>query len=145
MVLGQKWRYKNPTDRAICWRDIFWEPGEERETPNPVPSFTGLECIQEGVPPDPVLFHGDLIIQPGETKQIEMEGARHARQVALSLFCMGGGGVECRFISETNRPIPLDTRGFAHVMPWEMCCRLFFKNASDKEAHISVSAVEVIF
>lgn len=97
--MGTKWRYKNPTDRAICWRNIFWEPGEEKETPNPVPSFTGLECTQEGTAPDPVLFHDDLIVQPGETKRVEMDGPQYTRQVALSLFCMGPVGVECRFIS----------------------------------------------
>lgn len=141
--MATKWRYRNPTDGAICWRNIFWEPGEEKETPNPVPSFTGLECTQEGTAPDPVLFHDDLIIQPGDTKRVDMNGPQYTRQVALSLFCMGPVGVECRFISETNRPIPLDARGFTHVMPWEMCARLFFKNVSGEETHISVSAVEV--
>lgn len=141
--MARKWRYKNPTDGAICWRDIFWGPGEERETPNPVPSFTGLECTQEGTAPDPVLFHDDLIIQPGETKRIEMDGPRYTHQVALSIYNMGSGGVEYRFVDETNKPLPLDTRGFVHVMPWEMCARLFFKNVSGEETHISVSAVEV--
>lgn len=142
--MGTKWRYKNPTDRAICWRNIFWEPGEEKETPNPVPSFTGLVCTQEGSVPDPVLFHDDLIIQPGETKRVEMDGPQYTRQVALSIFRMGGGGVEYRFMSDTNKPLPLDTRGFVHVVPWEMCCRLFFKNVSGEETQVSVSAVEVI-
>ena len=57
---------------------------------------------------------------------------------------MGGGGVEYRFMSDTNKPLPLDTRGFVHVVPWEMCCRLFFKNVSGEETQVSVSAVEVI-
>ena len=91
-----------------------------------------------------MLFHDDIIIQPGETKQVDMDGPRYTRQVALSIFRMSGGGVEYRFMSDTNKPLPLDTRGFVHVVPWEMCARMFFKNVSDEETQVSVSAVEVI-
>lgn len=139
-----KWKYKNNGETPIFWGRILWGPGEEKETPNPVPSSTGLDCTQEGTLPDPVLFHDDLIIQPGETKQVDMDGPRYTHQVALSIFRMSGGGVEYRFMSDTNTPLPLDTRGFVHVVPWEMCARMFFKNVSGEEAQVSVSAVEVI-
>ena len=119
--------------------------GTGRGEGNLLPGSTslGFTCLQEGNVPDPVLFHDDLILAPGKTRTVELEGPTRTHQVALSLFCIGGGGAECRFISRDNKPIPLDVRGFAHTMPWEMCARMFFTNTTETETHISVSAVEV--
>ena len=139
-----KWKYKNTTDKAVIWRGERWGPGEEKEVSYPIPSSLGFVCLREGNVPNPVLFHDDLIIAPGETRTVELDGPASTRNVALSLFCLSGGGVECRFNSVQNTPIPLDVRGFAHTLPWEMCARMFFTNTTETETHISVSAVEVI-
>ena len=138
-----KWKYKNATDRTVIWRGERWGPGDEKEVSYPVPSSLGFVCLREGNVPEPVLFHDDLIIAPGETRTVELDGPTQTHQVALSLFCVSGGGAECRFISRSNKPLPLDVRGFAHTMPWEMCARMFFTNTAETETHISVSAVEV--
>ena len=138
-----KWKYKNFADRIIVWRGERWGPGDEREVSYPVPSSLGLVRLQEGNVPNPVLFHDDLILSPGETRMVELDGPTWTHQVALSMFCLSGGGAECWFISQDNTPIPLDARGFVHTMPWEMCARMFFTNTTETETHISVSAVEV--
>ena len=139
-----KWRYHNATDRTVIRHGERWGPDEEKEVSFPVPSSLGLTCLQEGNLPDPVLFHDDVIVAPGETKVVDLDGPSWTHQVALTLLCLsGGGGVECRFNSAENRPIPLDVRGFEHTMPWEMCARMFFTNPMETETHISVSAVEV--
>ena len=137
------WRYKNSGSHAIIWRQDLWEPGEEKETSTPVPFFTGLVCTQSGSGPDPVLTHEDLLIHAGETTALDIAGSPNTKQVALSLFCMGSGGALVRFNAPDNRPLPLDIRGFVHVMPWESCGRLFFENTGGGDVHISVSAVEV--
>ena len=138
-----KWKYQNTTDRMIIWRGERWGPGEEKEVSHPVPLSLGFVCLREGNVPSPVLFHDDLIVAPGETRAVELDGPTLTHQVALSMFCLSGGGAECRFISRDNTPIPLDARGFAHTLPWEMCARMFFTNTTETETHISVSAVEV--
>ena len=139
-----KWKYKNTTDRTVIWRGERWGPGEEKEVSHPVPASLGFVCLREGNVPDPVLFHDDLIIAPNETRAVELDGPSSTHNVAISLFCLSGGGVECRFNSGENTPIPMDVRGFAHTMPWEMCARMFLTNTTETETHISVSAVEVI-
>ena len=37
----------------------------------------------------------------------------------------------------------LDDRAFMHTVPWELCYRMYFRNAGSGQAHVSVSAVEV--
>ena len=139
-----KWKYRNVTDRVILWRGERWGPGEEREVPYPVPLSIGFICTQEGNLPDPVLFHDDLIIAPGETRLVELDVSTITYHVALTLLCLNsGGGAECRFNSPDNNPIPLDVRGFIHTMPWEMCARMYITNTTGTETHVSVSAVEV--
>ena len=138
-----KWRYRNDTDRAVFWNGVTWGPGTEREISCPVPSSLGLTLVQEGDGPDPVLCHEDLIVQSGETASVELDGPTLAHKVRLSLYCMGGTGVEARFNSADNRPFPVDARGFYQVMPWEMCARMYFTNPTNEETHVSVSAVEV--
>ena len=103
-----KWKYKNNGETPIFWGRILWGPGEEKETPNPVPSSTGLDCTQEGTLPDPVLFHEDLIIQPGEMKQVDMDGSRYTHQVALSIFRMR----PCVFLYDF---IVVKVRSISHV------------------------------
>lgn len=139
-----KWKYRNDTEKCLIWKGVEWTPGMERELSCPVPSSLGLTCLQEGNLPDPVLFHDDIIVPPGETKVVELDGPSWTHQVALTLLCLsGGGGVECRFNSAENRPIPLDVRGFEHTMPWEMCARIYLRGIAEAETHVSVSAVEV--
>ncbi|MBQ9565195.1 MAG: hypothetical protein IJU98_06360 [Synergistaceae bacterium] len=139
----RRWKYLNSTDRTVIWRGERWGPGEEKEISYPVPASLGFTCLQEGNVPEPVLFHDDLILTPGETRTVELDGPQQTHNVALSLFCVKGGGAECRFTSRDNKPIPLDVRGFAHTLPWEMCARMVFTNTTETETHISVSAVEV--
>lgn len=138
-----KWKYKNNTDRIIIWKNITWSQGSEIETLFPVPASLGLTCTQEGNIPDPVLFHNDLLIASGDTEIINLDAPEFGGNIFLSLLCIGEGGVECYFNSLNNNPIPLDVRGFAHVMPWEACSRIYLKNVTDSATHISVSAVEV--
>lgn len=136
------WKYKNNNNYPIIWGYKLWEPEKELETSYPVPAFVGLTCTQTGDVPDPVTFHDDIIVQPGETVQVDIEGSGN---IALSVFCMTAGqGVECRFNSLSNKPIPIDVRGFTQTLPWISCSQLFLTNPGIAEAHISVSAVEVV-
>lgn len=143
MTMPVKWEYKNNTDKVIVWRNTCWGLGETKDICFPVPEFLGLTCIQEGTMPDPVLFHDDLLIPPNSTEIINLTAPLYSGNISLTLLCIGQGGVECRFNSESNNPIPIDIRGFSHIIPWEMCARIYLKNTTEAEAHISVSAIEV--
>lgn len=138
-----KWKYKNDTDEIIIWKNNHWGQGEEKELAYPVPASLGLTCTQEGTMPDPVLFHDDLLIVSEDTEVINLNAPMLSDKVFLSLLCIGEGGVECRFNSLDNNPIPLDVRNFTQTMTWEMCSRIFLKNITETETHISVTAVEV--
>lgn len=138
-----KWRYRNDTDAIIIWDGAAWGPGEEKEVSSPAPAHIGLTMTQEGKGPDAVLCHEDLIMSGGDVMMVELNGPTVTKTVALSLFCMSGGPVEVRFNSLTNKPLPLDDRAFMHVVPWELCYRMYFRNLGTGQAHVSVSAVEV--
>ena len=140
-----KWIYKNNTDKIILYRNNTWQPNEEISVPYPVPLNLGLTCIQEGSSPDPILFHDDIIISAGEQEIINLNSPLISHNVALTILCMTtNSGVECRFNSSDNKPIPIDARGFQQVISWEMCSKIFLHNPTDNEVHISVSAIEVI-
>ena len=139
------WSYKNNTDSTIFYRNFFWQQGDELQTPYTVPPSLGLTCTQEGSSPDPVLFHDDVIIMAGQSASLSINEPLLSHHVALSIYCMtDSGGVECRFNSSENKPIPIDTRSFVQVLPWELCSRLFLNNPTDCEAIISVTAIEVV-
>ena len=138
-----KWRYRNDTDRIIIWNKTTWGPGEEKEISSPAPVHVGLTMTQEGTPPDAVLCHEDLVMQAGAVMMVEIDAPTITHMVALSLFRMSGGPVEVRFNSLSNKAIPLDDRAFMHTVPWELCYRMYFRNAGSGQAHVSVSAVEV--
>ena len=139
------WIYKNNTDKIILYRNNTWQPNDEISISYPVPSTLGLTCIQEGSSPDPVLFHDDFIISAGEQEIINLASPLLSHNVALTILCMTtNSGVECRFNSSNNKPIPIDARGFQQVIAWEMCSKIFLLNPTDNQVHISVSAIEVI-
>ena len=140
-----KWKYKNDTNHAIIYRNTIWQQGEEHETSYPVPLFLGLTCNQEGSAPDAVLYHDDVIISAGEEKEILLNDPLISHNVDLSIFDMKtDNGVECRFNSRDNKPVPIDVRGIRHVMSWELCSKIYLKNVMENEAHISVTAIEVV-
>lgn len=137
--------YRNDTQQTIFYQNEFCLPHEQIETTCPIPDNLGLTCIQLGVPPDPVLFHDDIIIPPNGQTEVLLDAPAISHNVALSVLCMSqDSGVLCRFGSDTNRPVPIDVRGFIHVLSWELCSRIVFLNPTDYDTHISVSAVEVI-
>ncbi len=139
------WSYKNNTGSTIFYRNSIWQPGDELQTPYPVPPSLGLTCIQEGDALDPVLFHDDVIIQAGQSVYIALAEPTLSHNVDLSISCMtDDNGVECRFNSSRNKPIPIDIRGFSQVLNWELCSLLFFNNTSETEAIISITAFEAV-
>ena len=111
----------------------------------PIPDFVGLTCIQQGDIPDPVLCHEDVIVQPNEEISVSIKSPERTPNVALRIVCVNlDGAVECRFNSANNTPVPIDSRDFVHVLPWFSCCNIFLKNPMETQAHISISAVEVV-
>lgn len=138
-----KFKYRNDTDNYVFYREKVWKQGDELETTYPVPSSLGLTCTQEGNMPDPVLFHDDVVIGAGEEKIIEINEPNLSHKVYLTIICMSEGGVECRFNSSKNKPIPIDARGFVQKMNWELCSKIFLKNTLDMSVQISVTAMEV--
>ena len=140
-----KWKYKNNTERTIFYRDEIYGPDEEFETLYPVPSYLGLTCLQEGNLLDPVLFHDDVLLGAGEEKIIELGGPRISQNVALRIICMTeGAGLECRFNNSSNNPVPIDIRGFSHVLSWELCSKIFLRNSTEIEGQISITVIEVV-
>ena len=137
--------YRNDNHYAVCFQDFLWQAGDTLEVPFPVHESLGLTCIQQGKPPDPVLFHDDFVITPGGDAHVVLGEPLLAHNVALSIECMSlNSGAECRFGSIENLPIPIDARGFIHVLPWTLCSHIFLHNTTENEAIISVTAVEVV-
>ena len=137
--------YRNDNPYAVAWGGFLWQSGDTLDVPSPVPESLGLTCLVEGSPPDPVLFHDDIVIPPGGQAVAVLTEPHFSSNVALSIECMSiNSGVECRFGALENIPVPIDARGFVHVLSWELCSKLFLLNTTENEAVISVSAVEVI-
>ncbi|MBR0186900.1 MAG: hypothetical protein IJQ24_12810 [Synergistaceae bacterium] len=137
--------YRNDNNYAVAYAGFLWQTGDTLNVPFPVPDSLGLTCLVQGRPPDPVLFHDDIIIPAGAQAVAVFAEPLLSHNVALSIECMSiNSGVECRFGARDNNPVPIDARGFVHVLSWELCSRLFFRNTTENEAVISVSAVEVI-
>ncbi len=135
--------YRNDTHHIIHYRRSSWLPDEQLETPYPVPDDLGLTCIQLGQPPDPVLFHDDVIVPAGESVTVDIDAPALSHSVALTIFCIApNSGVECRFGSSENKPIPIDMRAFSQTIDWALCSRIFLLNPTDAEAIISISAIE---
>lgn len=135
--------YRNDTGHTVCYRDNFWLPDEQISTPYPVLEALELTCIQQGTPPDPVLFHDDVVVPPGGDVSVKIPAPALARNVVLSMQCMTlSSGAECRFGSSENKPVPLDARAFSQTLDWTLCSAIFLHNPTEEEAVISVSAIE---
>ena len=140
-----QWVYKNRTQDKIEYKDSVWWPGDIVSFNEAIPDDVGLICIQQGSIPDPVLCHEDIILEAGEETSIKLNSPVSADKVALNIMCINlDSGAECRFNSPENNPVPIDTRDFSHVMPWVSCAYIYLRNPTDKQVHISVSAVEVV-
>jgi len=137
-----KFKYCNDTEAAVIYRDRVWQRGEEHEVPYPVPPSLGLTCTQEGDAPDPVLYHGDIVISAGKDTEIEISEPLLSHKVFLSILAMSGG-VECRFNSADNKPMPIDDRSFVQKLDWSLCSKIFLKNTLGISVQISITAVEV--
>ena len=137
--------YRNNTHSSIIYHNFIWMPGEQIAVPFKVPTSLGLTCILEGEAPDPVLCHEDIIILPHDSATLSLQEPQFSHNVALRILDMSiDSGVECRFNSTNNKPIPIDARGFEHVLHWELCSQIFFYNNSDITVAISVTAFEVV-
>ncbi len=135
--------YRNDNHHIVHFRNDSWLPDEQLETVYPVPDELGLTCIQLGQPPDPVLFHDDVIVPAGEQVIININAPTLSHAVALTIFCISpSAGVECRFGCSDNKPIPIDMRAFSQTIDWALCSRIFLLNPTDSEAVISISAIE---
>ena len=137
-----RFRYKNNTNHAVIYRDRVWQRGEEFEVSYPVPSSLELTCTQEGNAPDPVLYHGDIVINAGKDAVIEIAEPLLSDKVFLSILAVHGG-VECRFNSADNKPMPIDERSFVQNLDWSLCSKIFLKNTLGISVQISITAVEV--
>lgn len=138
-----KFKYKNDTEAAVIYRDRVWQRGEEHEVPYPVPPSLGLTCTQEGNTPDPVLFHDDVVINAGKDVEIDVPMPTLSNKIFVSILCVSGGGVECRFNSAENRPIPIDERSFVQKMDWTLSSKIYLKNLLNISVQVSVTVVEV--
>ena len=137
--------YTNNTDTTVIFRNDIWLPGQSLDTPYPVPDTLGLTCSAQGSPPDPVLFHDDITIPPGEQAEVSLFPPAFSYNIALSILDMTqDAGVECRFGSPQNTPVPIDARGFVHVLDWVVCSKLFLTNTTENTAIIGVTAIEVV-
>ena len=135
--------YRNDTRRVIHYRNISWLPDDILETLYPVPDELGLTCIHIGHPPDPVLFHDDVIVPAGEQVTVSINAPALCHAIALTIFCISpSAGVECRFGCSDNRPIPIDMRAFSQTIDWALCSCIFLHNPTNSEAIISISAIE---
>ena len=83
-----KFKYKNDTEAAVSYRDRVWQRGEELEVTYVVPSALGLTCTQEGNAPDPVLYHGDIVINAGEERIIEISEPLLSNKVCLFVLLL---------------------------------------------------------
>ena len=138
-----KYIYRNDTRHVIHFRNLSWLPDDTLETAYPVPDDLGLTCIQLGHPPDPVLFHDDVIVPAGEHVTIAINAPVLSHKVALTIFCLTpSAGIECRFGNSENKPIPIDMRAFSQTLDWALCSQVSLYNPTDTEAIISISAIE---
>ena len=142
MTSFMRFKYRNDTDHAVIYRDRVWQRGEELEVPYIVPSSLGLTCTQEGSAPDPVLYHGDIVINAGEERIIEISEPTLSHKVYLSILAVSGG-VECRFNSADNKPMPIDERSFVQKIDWSLCSKIYLKSILGTSVQISITAVEV--
>lgn len=139
------WIYKNNTGKLILYRNNAYRPGDEISTSYPVPSSLGLTCIQEGDSPDPIIFHDDIVIPVGAQEVITLNSPIISHNVDLTILCMTpNSGAECKFNSLNNKPVPIDSRGFKHILSWEMCSKIYLSNPTNNDVHVSVSAIEVV-
>ena len=137
--------YRNDNSYAVCYAGFLWQSGDTLEIPYPVPDSLGLTCLLQGRPPDPVLFHDDIVILPGSEATVSLAEPLLSLNVALSILCMtSSSGAVCRFGHPDNIPVPIDARGFEHVLSWQFCSKLFLHNPTELEAVISISAIEVV-
>ena len=137
--------YRNDNSYAVCYAGFLWQSGDTLEIPYPVPDSLGLTCLLQGRPPDPVLFHDDIVILPGSEATVSLAEPLLSLNVALSILCMtSSSGAVCRFGHPYNIPVPIDARGFEHVLSWQFCSKLFLHNPTELEAVISISAIEVV-
>ena len=137
--------YRNDNDYAVCYGGFLWQSGDTLEIPYPVPDSLGLTCVASGRPPDPVLFHDDIVLPPDGAAVAELADPLLSHNVALSILCMtSSSGAVCRFGHQDNIPVPIDARGFEHVLSWQFCSKLFLHNPTEVEAVISISAIEVV-
>ena len=135
--------YRNDTHHTVHYRNFSCLPDELLETDYPVPDDLGLTCIQLRHPPDPVLFHDDVIVPAGEQITITINSPVLSHDVALTIFCLTpSAGVECKFGSPENKPVPIDMRAFSQTIDWTLCSQIFLFNPTDTEAIISISAIE---
>ena len=135
--------YRNDSRQTVSFLDNFWLPEEILSTPYPVPESLGLTCIQQGIPPDPVLFHDDVTVPQGGQVSVSIPAPVLSHNVVLSVYCMTpSAGVECRFGCSQNKPIPIDVRAFSQTLDWILCSQILLYNPTDAEAVISVSAIE---
>ena len=140
-----QWVYKNNTQYPIEYKNSRWPPNSEAPFYEAIPDSVGLTCIQRGSVPDPVLCHEDIILQPNEDFSVDIKSPVNSPNVALSIVCISlDGGAECRFNSPDSAPVPIDTRDFIHVMSWVSCSRIYLTNTTQEQAHISISAIEVV-
>ena len=139
-----KYSYKNNSDVTVVFRNLFWLPGDTLDTAFPVPPSLALTCTQEGKHPDPVLLHDDITVPAGQTAVVDIPEPRSSEFVSLRILDMSqNSGVECRFGSQENSPIPIDVRGFDYVIDWTLCSKLFFLNTTDNNAVISISVFDL--
>lgn len=140
-----KWIYRNDTDTTIIYCADTWLPGKTHETTLPVPDTLGLTCVQEGDEADLVIFHDDILIQPGIQEVVSIPAPKLSHAVALSIFCMTeDSGCECRFNSPRNCFIPIDIRGFQQTTSWQNCKHVYLTNNTENEVVISVTAIEAV-
>ena len=136
--------YTNNSDVTVFYRIFSWLPGETIDTPFPVPPSLGLTCIQEGTPQDPVLLHDDVTVPAGDNVSIDIPEPRSSDFVALRILDMSqNSGVECRFGSPVNYPIPIDVSGFDYILDWTLCSKIFLLNTTDFNAVISISVFDL--
>ena len=138
-----KWIYQNNSNCIICYQSFSCMPHSQFSIPFPVPESLGLTCIQEGNLPDTILFHDDVTVNAGDSACINIPTPNISHNVSLNIQCLiQNSGVECRFNHSNNNPIPIDVRGFAQILPWECCYKIFLNNPTDVDAIISITAIE---
>ena len=140
-----KWIYRNDSDSTVLYRSDTWLPGETHDTALPVPDTLGLTCVQEGDEADLVIFHDDILIQPGIQEVVSIPAPKLSHAVNISILCMTPtSGCECRFNSPHGCVIPIDVRGFQQTTSWQNCSRIFLSNHTESETHVSITVLEAV-